>query len=29
MCAVMHEGKSPERAIHDLMTRELKEEARL
>jgi glycerol-3-phosphate dehydrogenase (NAD(P)+) len=29
MCAVMHEGKAPERAVHDLMTRELKEEARL
>jgi glycerol-3-phosphate dehydrogenase (NAD(P)+) len=29
MCAVMHEGKTPERAIRDLMTRELKEEARL
>jgi hypothetical protein len=26
---VMHEGKAPERAVHDLMTRELKEEARL
>ncbi|GMU66501.1 MAG: glycerol-3-phosphate dehydrogenase [NAD(P)+] [Acidobacteriota bacterium] len=29
MCAVMYEGRPPERAIRDLMTRELKEESRL
>jgi glycerol-3-phosphate dehydrogenase (NAD(P)+) len=29
MCAVLHEGKHPRRALSDLMTRELKEEARL
>ncbi len=29
MCAVMHEGVPPERAVHALMTRELKDEARL
>jgi glycerol-3-phosphate dehydrogenase (NAD(P)+) len=29
MVAVLYEGKSPRRAVHDLMTRELKEEARL
>jgi glycerol-3-phosphate dehydrogenase (NAD(P)+) len=29
MCAVLHEGKNPRQALFDLMTRELKEEARL
>jgi glycerol-3-phosphate dehydrogenase (NAD(P)+) len=29
MVAVLYEGKSPARALHDLMTRELKEESRL
>lgn len=29
MVAVLHEGRSPKRAVHELMTRELKEEARL
>jgi len=29
MVAVLYDGKSPERAVRDLMTRELKEEARL
>ena len=29
MCAVLHEGKPPRQALGDLMTRELKDEARL
>ena len=29
MCAVLHEGKNPRQALADLMTRELKDEARL
>jgi glycerol-3-phosphate dehydrogenase (NAD(P)+) len=29
MVAVLYEGRSPRRAVHELMTRELKEEARL